>query len=89
MIQNPIVGGAGDGEKVTITLKHRRINAWDNNGISHLGPTSFEALTNVMIAAQGDEISLDFYGDCTIIQYGRKNGTYLFIPHGNVTIERG
>lgn len=89
MIQNPIVGGAGDGEKVTIKLIINTINAWDNNGISHLGPTSFEALTNVMIAARGDNISLGFYGDYTIIQDGGRNGTYLFIPHGNVTIARG
>lgn len=88
MIQNPIVGGAGDGEKVTIKLIYDQIHAWDNNGISHVGPISFEALTNVMIAAQGNNISLGFYGDYTIIQDGRRNGTYLFIPHGNVTIAR-
>lgn len=88
MIQNPSVVGAGDGEKVTITLISGRINAWDNNGISHFGPTSFEALTNVMIAARGDMAYLDFSGDYTPIQSGGENGTYLFIPRGNVTIGR-
>ena len=88
MIQNPIVGGAGDGEKVTITLISGRINAWDNNGIIHFGPTSFGALTNVMIAAQGAMASLDFSGDYTTIQSGGENGIYLFIPRGNVTIGR-
>lgn len=85
MIQNPSV--AGSGETVTITV-NARANAYDNEGnIFGYGETFF-AKKDIMIAAGGilNLKTISFSGNCTVVYEGGRLGTYLFIPHGDVTI---
>lgn len=83
MIQNPSV--AGSGETVTITV-NARANAYDNEGNIFGNGETFIAKKDIMIAAGGILKTISFSGNHTVVYEGGRFGTYLFIPHGDVTI---
>lgn len=88
MIQNNNVGGS-EQKKCTITLTSSNITAWDNNGNSHSGNTSFECSEGVMIAAKDRFSALNFSGEYTEVRGAGSEGLInLIVPYGDVTVSR-
>lgn len=83
MIQNPSV--AGSGGTVTITVD-ASASVYDNEGNRFGFGKTFITKKDIMIAAEASRWVLDFFGYCTVVRRGGRSGTYLFIPHGDVTI---
>lgn len=86
-INNPVVSSAGGG-MVTITISDRFVTAWDNDGNAHTSG-QFQVMKDVLVAAVRSLGLLNPSGDYDIIADYDKVGLIIFVPHGDIVLDRG
>lgn len=72
---------------VTITNSDRFITAWDNDGNAHTSG-QFQVMKDVLVAAVRSLGAVSLSGDYDKIASYDDIGLIIFVPHGDIVLER-